>query len=342
MEQKLVPIKIIGLDLKSCFEFIDRLSLAQKIVDSKGVNTKLKEKVYFECLQLYSDKDSSFDSYCNSFIDFLNYYSRVNLGALILLKHHLKEVAKNSNYTEILCEKDLTREELLKIENAPFETINRLNTRLVKNGKHIFQIEGFREIINDDNFEFIISESIVFMKESVFSQLKLSWFSLLEEVYNLEKCVELGIKYGELNKPELSKGLVYKNWDDGNTGFVAMENAFFDLQREKMISKDANYRDFSNFFRGKKPLKPIVWEGLKSDLSYFIKLLHSIFKVVEPNRKNIYNTIHYNFIKPDGSRFITSKFKNDKPTKNAKFLTKLVKSLATPQQIDSAYKNNLK
>jgi hypothetical protein len=100
------------------------------------------------------------------------------------------------------------------------------------------------------------------------------------------------------------------------------------LKNYNFIHNSTQYIEFKKVLSGDQILKPVIWTGNISELSYFIKLIHNINKSVIDLKQHQWEVACKCFIMPNGSTFDRVKLKDQKkPQATASLLEKVAKQL---------------
>lgn len=83
-----------------------------------------------------------------------------------------------------------------------------------------------------------------------------------------------------------------------------ISDLFNGLKKSNLIDDNTKLIDFKKIFSGVNTFKPVIWLGDKQDLSYFIKLIHNEYNLVDKvENKGYWNVAIKCFIKQDSSPF---------------------------------------
>lgn len=87
------------------------------------------------------------------------------------------------------------------------------------------------------------------------------------------------------------------------------------LKKNNFIAQETSITDFRHVFSGEYVANPIRWNGGKSTLSYFIKLLHNELKVITYPGNSLWKIVCTCFVDDDGSQFNESNLRDQKKPK---------------------------
>jgi hypothetical protein len=90
------------------------------------------------------------------------------------------------------------------------------------------------------------------------------------------------------------------------------------------VTQETDISDFRKIFNDTKPDKPIQWLAGIESLSYFIKLLHHDFKLIEPLGKNIWKVTAELFVDKNYHHFEWKKFRNQKTPARAELIQRAI------------------
>lgn len=106
-----------------------------------------------------------------------------------------------------------------------------------------------------------------------------------------------------------------------------LTNLLDSLKKSGFVDKNTGLGSFRKIFSGSDNFNPIIWTGNKSELAYFIKLIHNEKKKVKSTKKEIWNTTIKCFIKPDRSPFASDELRNSKTPAAAEQIRTIVSNL---------------
>tara|TARA_R110002050_G_scaffold300678_1_gene471474 strand:+ start:1447 stop:2895 length:1449 start_codon:yes stop_codon:yes gene_type:complete len=123
-----------------------------------------------------------------------------------------------------------------------------------------------------------------------------------------------GRKQGVIEKPKIKakskhQSFSYINNITGQTQLTDLMNA---LKRKNLIKDSTDLKDFRKAFSGETIEKPIVWTGNISELSYFIKQLHNVLKLVKNLKQQQWAVTINCFIQENGERYNRTKLRTQK------------------------------
>jgi hypothetical protein len=104
----------------------------------------------------------------------------------------------------------------------------------------------------------------------------------------------------------------------------AIADLFDSLIKNRFIGSDVNKRDFIRIFDNSQPNQQIKWIGTFSELVYFVKLLHSTHKFINPMGNNIWKVTSTLFVDKDGKTYDYLRFKGQKKPSKTNVLEKTV------------------
>lgn len=103
---------------------------------------------------------------------------------------------------------------------------------------------------------------------------------------------------------QVTTGIKSFNYKHLQTKPSNISDLFNSLKKSNLIDGNTKLIDFKKIFSGIDLFKPIIWIGDKQDLSYFIKLIHGKYNLVDKvENKGYWNVAIKCFIKSDGSSF---------------------------------------
>lgn len=100
-----------------------------------------------------------------------------------------------------------------------------------------------------------------------------------------------------------------------------------DLVVDGFIDKSTKLADFNKVFKNQIITQPIKWLGTLSELYYLISQIHNVKKVVDNTDKEVWKITARCFIQADGSNYIWSKLRGQKPPANTKKLDIIISNL---------------
>ena len=116
--------------------------------------------------------------------------------------------------------------------------------------------------------------------------------------------------------------LAYKYLNQQPANIADMFNA---LKKNKSIDQATSITDFKRIFSGVQVEVPIKWTGIRSDLSYLIKLLKNKHNVLA-DTKNVWEKVCACFVDENGNPFEPNNLKDQKkPVKTADEIEKIAK-----------------
>jgi hypothetical protein len=120
------------------------------------------------------------------------------------------------------------------------------------------------------------------------------------------------------------QSFTYINNLTGQSNLTGLKDS---LIRKKLIASDTDLKDFRKVFSGEAIEKPIVWTGNISELSYFIKQLHNVLKLVTNLKQKQWAVTTICFIQENGKPFERSKFRTQKVPATSKNIDSALKTL---------------
>lgn len=121
--------------------------------------------------------------------------------------------------------------------------------------------------------------------------------------------------------PQTAKSFSFQ-YLDYLTGSSNLTNLHNSLIKNELIDKATKIGNFRKIFSGEEIKAPIIWTGHKSELAYFIKLIHTEYRRIKPLKHDIWKVTAQCFIKPSGSKFTSKELKDAKtPTTADKLIT---------------------
>ncbi|MFD2529343.1 hypothetical protein [Polaribacter marinaquae] len=116
----------------------------------------------------------------------------------------------------------------------------------------------------------------------------------------------------------------YKKWRFESTNLTSLKDS---LIRKKLIASDTDLKDFRKAFSGEEIEKPIVWTGNISELSYFIKQLHNVLKLVVDLKQQQWAVTINCFIQENGEQYNRTKLRTQKVPATSKNIDMALKTL---------------
>lgn len=138
-----------------------------------------------------------------------------------------------------------------------------------------------------------------------------------------------GRKQEVIDKPKSKpkskhKSFTYKKWQFESTNLTSLKDS---LIRKKLIASDTDLKDFRKAFSGEEIEKPIVWTGNISELSYFIKQLHNVLKLVADLKQQQWAVTINCFIQENGEQYNRTKLRTQKVPATSKNIDMALKTL---------------
>jgi hypothetical protein len=116
----------------------------------------------------------------------------------------------------------------------------------------------------------------------------------------------------------------YKKWQFESTNLTYLKESLID---KKLIASDTELKHFRKVFSGEEIEKPIVWTGNISELSYFIKQLHNVLKLVENLKQQQWVVTINCFIQENGEQYNRTKLRTQKVPTTSKNIDMALKTL---------------
>ena len=120
------------------------------------------------------------------------------------------------------------------------------------------------------------------------------------------------------------RSFTYKKWQFESTNLTSLKDS---LIRKKLIASDTDLKDFRKAFSGEEIEKPIVWTGNISELSYFIKQLHNVLKLVVDLKQQQWAVTINCFIQENGEQYNRTKLRTQKVPATSKNIDMALKTL---------------
>ena len=116
----------------------------------------------------------------------------------------------------------------------------------------------------------------------------------------------------------------YKKWRFESTNLTYLKESLID---KKLIASDTELKHFRKAFSGEEIEKPIVWTGNISELSYFIKQLHNVLKLVENLKQQQWAVTINCFVQENGEQYNRTKLRTQKVPTTSKNIDIALKTL---------------
>ena len=110
---------------------------------------------------------------------------------------------------------------------------------------------------------------------------------------------------------------------DTQSGIVAVAFKYCDDKSLPLL----DLKDFRKVFSGEEIKKPIVWTGNISELSYFIKQLHNVLKLVADLKQQQWAVTINCFIQENGEQYNRTKLRTQKVPTTSKNIDISLKTL---------------
>jgi hypothetical protein len=326
-----IPLNSVLIKLELTLKFIKKLESDKVKLQDEKLTYETGLVIYNEVLNFYLKPDNSYNQFLETSDSFVDYY-RGNNGAMILLHTKINKLFEPYYLKYKLYEQTNDFEEILNLQGYPLEFILSLNQSLEirnLNNRYSIDLEIYRSYVNVKTFKKILFYTINFVMYSILVDLVINEYNISNLMFEFKHKIGYGIS---LNAEKQNKfnSFFYKRFSEEeptqlNNGKILLEQAFDMLKYKGFIDNSVAKRDFFNIFRNTAVTKPIIWTAYKSDLSYFLTLIHTKYKVIKPIRRELYNVAKKIFVDKNGDEFETEKFNSDKPTKeNSSILDSIV------------------
>jgi hypothetical protein len=176
---------------------------------------------------------------------------------------------------------------------------------------------------NENSEKWSFDKKIALKDEKDFDKL----LNEIEELITLDiKNASESLKEGKTR--EKVNSFRYKKFD---SSYSNLSDLMRSLREKGLISNDTKLKDFRKIFSGNSIGKPIIWTGNVTELSYFIRQLHTYLNLVEDLKHKIWDVTMNCFVDENSQQFKRSSLKGaSKP-----------ESLTSKDKVESAVKTLL-
>lgn len=165
----------------------------------------------------------------------------------------------------------------------------------------------------------IITADFLLDLQWTFSIKYSSLYSLIDQVKNVIQSPQFNEPFDNRKSkdPDLPIAFKYKKY---NSNLSAINETLLFLKDKKFVSQNTELTDFRKIFNNSTPNISIQWLSGIEALTYFIKLLHHDFKLIEPIGLNIYKVSANLFVNENNNPFDWKKFSSQKTPSKANLI----------------------
>lgn len=131
----------------------------------------------------------------------------------------------------------------------------------------------------------------------------------------------------KLASTEFKQSTVAFKYKKLSSNISQLTELFNTLKKHHYISGETDIKDFRKIFSQALPDKPITWIGTLEEITYFVKLLHLDYQVIDKMTKDIWKVTANLFVDEHGSPYDRNKFRGQKTPARASQLEKAVAKL---------------